>query len=257
VTGSGDCGEIRYLLGIYVLGAIDPAGRVLLEQHLARCHRCRDALAGLASLPALLGRVPAEEAYSLARHEAVWDSYGDLPAEGLTLLLGRVVRIRRQRKWRGAAAAAAGLVIVACGCVAAHRVLDPDGAVAPGRTTWTSVSARNRSTLASATVTYAPEPWGTELEVRVSGIPAGTVCQVWATNARGQRIAAGGWTIAAGQPGEVYPASTSSPASGLRGFQITASRKTLVTIPVATAHAGRPASYPRQPDFSLFHPGSS
>ena len=45
-------------LGVYVLGAIDPADRALVEAHLTTCRDCRDELAGLAGLPALLSRVP-------------------------------------------------------------------------------------------------------------------------------------------------------------------------------------------------------
>ena len=61
-----DCPETRLSLGVYVLGAIDPAERALVDAHLATCRDCRDELAGLAGLPALLARVSAEEAFALA-----------------------------------------------------------------------------------------------------------------------------------------------------------------------------------------------
>jgi Putative zinc-finger len=61
-----DCSEARVALGVYVLGAIDPAERVLLEAHLATCEACQAELAELADLPALLALVPAEEAIALA-----------------------------------------------------------------------------------------------------------------------------------------------------------------------------------------------
>ncbi|MGH3164301.1 MAG: anti-sigma factor family protein, partial [Trebonia sp.] len=61
-----DCGEARISLGVYVLGAIDPAERALVDAHLATCRDCRDELAGLAGLPALLARVSTEEAVALA-----------------------------------------------------------------------------------------------------------------------------------------------------------------------------------------------
>jgi hypothetical protein len=48
---------VRTALGVYVLGAIEPAGRSEVEAHLAACPACRDELAALAGLPALLGRV--------------------------------------------------------------------------------------------------------------------------------------------------------------------------------------------------------
>lgn len=51
------CTEARAALGSYVLGALDPGERSRLEAHLEGCPACRDELAGLAGLPALLGRV--------------------------------------------------------------------------------------------------------------------------------------------------------------------------------------------------------
>jgi hypothetical protein len=61
-----DCSDARLALGVYVLGAIDPAERVLLDAHLATCEACQAELAELADLPALLALVPAEEAIALA-----------------------------------------------------------------------------------------------------------------------------------------------------------------------------------------------
>jgi hypothetical protein len=231
---AGDCGQIRPVLGVYLLGAIDPAGRTLVDRHLAGCRSCREDLAGLAGLPALLGRVPDAEAYALARHEAGWDSYGDLPPETLARLLGQAVRIRRQRRWRGIAAAVAAVVVLVSGCVAANRVLHPAGSQshASGQVAWTAVSASNSRTRASATVSYAPQLWGIKLDVRIRGIPAGTVCQIWTTNSRGQETPAGSWTVARGYPGAWYPAAASVPISGVRAFVISAAGKTLVTVPV-------------------------
>ncbi|HJZ07209.1 MAG TPA: zf-HC2 domain-containing protein, partial [Trebonia sp.] len=59
-----DCAEARLSLGVYVLGAIDPSERAQVDSHLAGCRDCRDELAGLAGIPALLSRVGAEEAFA-------------------------------------------------------------------------------------------------------------------------------------------------------------------------------------------------
>ena len=69
MTPAMECPEARVSLGVYVLGAIDPAERALVDAHLATCRDCRDELAGLAGLPALLARVSAEEAVALAAGE--------------------------------------------------------------------------------------------------------------------------------------------------------------------------------------------
>ena len=54
MTQTWDCTEARPSLGVYVLGAIDPGERALVDAHLTTCRDCRDELAGLAGLPALL-----------------------------------------------------------------------------------------------------------------------------------------------------------------------------------------------------------
>ncbi|MGC4804823.1 anti-sigma factor family protein [Micromonospora sp. DT233] len=49
--------EFAYDDGAYVLGALAPAERAAYERHLAGCPSCRDAVAEVAVLPGLLGRL--------------------------------------------------------------------------------------------------------------------------------------------------------------------------------------------------------
>lgn len=53
---------IRRDLGVYVLGALDPAERDGFEEHLSTCANCRDEVASLAVLPSLLHRLDADAA---------------------------------------------------------------------------------------------------------------------------------------------------------------------------------------------------
>src|SRR4029077_5476233 len=106
---AGECTQTRHLLGVYLLGAIDPAGRAAVDRHLAQCAECRHELAGLAGLPAMLGRVPAAEV--------------SLPGEpgppaaaatgGLARLAGRGARPRRARRWCGLVLATVAVVLAA------------------------------------------------------------------------------------------------------------------------------------------------
>jgi hypothetical protein len=53
--------EFAYDDGAYVLGALTPAERVAYERHLTGCAACREAVAEIAVLPGLLGRLdPAD-----------------------------------------------------------------------------------------------------------------------------------------------------------------------------------------------------
>jgi anti-sigma factor RsiW len=235
LTSVGECAEMRRALAVYVIGAIEPAERTLVARHLAACPGCRQELAGVAGLPALLGRVPADDVNRLVRDEA--EAECDQPdsqrsSVALRSLLDRTARMRTVRLWRGLGAAAAAVVIAAGAGMAAQRLLDPVPHAVSGQVAWKTVQARNGVTLASVTVSYMPAPWGTRLEVAVSGIRAGTSCQLRVTNSRGQEVAAGAWTVTGGRPPAWYPASASFPASSVRGFEIASSGKTLVTVPV-------------------------
>jgi hypothetical protein len=234
MTGNAGCAGIRPALGVYVLGAAEPAERALVRLHLARCRDCREELAGLAGLPGLLRRVPAAEAETLFAAEAEGDSHVDpLAGTALPQLLGRTARARRARRWRAVAAAAAAAVIAAAGGIAGQRALSPVRAARSSQIVWETASARSDLTQATATVRYAATRWGTELEVRVSGIAAGTACQLRVTGPGRQERTAGGWTIVPGQPTAWYPGATSLADASIRGFSVTAGRKTLVTVPVS------------------------
>ncbi|MFF5172736.1 anti-sigma factor family protein [Micromonospora sp. NPDC000089] len=51
------CCEFAHDDGAYVLGALSPADRAAYERHLAGCPACREAVAEIAVLPGLLGRL--------------------------------------------------------------------------------------------------------------------------------------------------------------------------------------------------------
>ena len=48
----GACRNFRELLGVYVVGAIEPSERSMLDAHLNQCPDCREELASIAVLPA-------------------------------------------------------------------------------------------------------------------------------------------------------------------------------------------------------------
>ncbi|HXO25557.1 MAG TPA: zf-HC2 domain-containing protein, partial [Streptosporangiaceae bacterium] len=79
MTQTWDCGDARLALGVYVLGAIDPTERALVDAHLATCRDCRDELAGLAGLPALLARVNPDEVSRIRVDDTVRTSPDERP----------------------------------------------------------------------------------------------------------------------------------------------------------------------------------
>jgi hypothetical protein len=110
----------------------------------------------------------------------------------------------------------------------ARRRVHPPAAVAPARTV--TVQAVNPQTGAWAAVRFTARPWGTELEVSVTGVTTGTRCQLLVTGPQGQVFSAGGWDFEVGAQPVWYPASVALPAASLRRFTIVADGKTVVSI---------------------------
>jgi anti-sigma factor RsiW len=220
----GDCAHCRSELGVYVLGAIGPAERAWVDQHLADCLRCREELAALAGLPGLLRRVPPDLAL-----RALTDAPGDSPSGAdVDRLISRVSVIRRRRRLTAAAAA---LLIGVAAAAGLHALQGRPASTTAAVTHWTdSDTGASATTGARATVRYAAERWGTELEVRVTGVPAGTRCQLRVVDAHGKGVVAGGWIIRTGSQYTWYPASVPWPAASLSGFVISSGGQTLVTV---------------------------
>ncbi len=237
MTPAWDCTDTRQALGVYVLGAIDPAERSQVDRHVTGCRDCRDELAGMAGLPALLSRVSVDEIGRISREDA-----GQLPADAAppedfveSLLSLTAARRRRNRRWQAAAAAAA-VVIAAAGAVAGLRLASspaPAPASASAATPPASwQTARTTSALRgiTATVRYSKEPWGTAMDIQISGVPTGTTCQLWVTDAQGVHLAAAGWTVASADLTAWYPGSSWVPVSQVQGFDVTAGNRELATF---------------------------
>lgn len=228
MTSTAGCRGIRQSLGVYVLGAIDPAERAQVDEHLATCLDCREELAALAGLPALLRKIPLTEAERLAEPESAAD--GAPSAELLHSLLARTTQVRRARRWRGLAAAAAAVVVALGGGAVAMNALQPSGAPVASFH-WHTVAHTDAATGAWMSVRYASRPWGTLLNVEVRGIRPGTNCTLEVVNAAGQRLTVGDWRVSyAGAP-VWYPASTSVSDANLRSFQLTSAGRVLVKVP--------------------------
>ena len=239
MSGTASCREIRHSLGVYVLGAIEPGERAQVDEHLATCADCREELASLAGLPALLRRVPTAEAERLAVADQADSATDETPPDHLLpALLARTTQTRRIRRWRELAAAAA-VAVLALGAGAAGASVLGSGAAAPSAAhgqashAWHTVSAIDGHTGATLTVKYASVHWGTMMTAQVSGIPAGTVCQMQVTDAQGHHIVVGGWRVEyQGRP-VWYPASTSLKESDLRSFEVTAGGKVIASVNAA------------------------
>lgn len=240
MTGSAECRDIRHALGVYVLGAIDPAERSIVDAHLSVCPECREELAGLAGLPALLRRIPVGEAQQLADDDLDELAAAGLPGpevpseEMLHSLLARTTQVRQARRWRGLAAAAAVVVVAgaagAAGWSAVHHAAG-SGSNSAVPAHFTSVSATNPATHVAATVRYAGKDWGTVLDTKVMNVPAGDRCQLLVTDSSGHTTVVGSWTTSYDESGVWYPGSSGVTLDTVRSFEVTSRGKVLVRVP--------------------------
>jgi Putative zinc-finger len=230
-----DCPEARISLGVYVLGAIDPAERALVDAHLATCRDCRDELAGLAGLPALLARVSTEEAIALAATDAPFPAdFGETPEpprELLATVLDLTAARRRRRRWRDASLAVAAAAIVAAGVFGGLRL--GSGPAQPstvagsqqnlylGAQNGPTETVTGRSGDMTATVAYSQMGWGTDLDTKVTGIPVGTECQLWVIDSNGSRVLAGNWVTDNAEGTVWYPGSAAVSSQDVAGFEVT------------------------------------
>jgi hypothetical protein len=271
MTSAWECADTRQALGIYVLGAIDPDERALVDAHVAGCRECREELAGLAGLPALLSRVDADEIgrIFLADADPEADLYtgrgtgpdadlglgpdagpGTEPGAGRgagplavleapredfidSLVSLTEARRRRNRRWQVLGAAAA-VVIAAGGAAAGFQLANgsPAGASAEPAppASWQTAKTTSTQKGIDATIKYVRLSWGVAYDVQITGIPAGTTCQLWVTDGQGVHLLAAGWTVSSRDPDPWYPGSSWVPAGQVKGMDVTAGNEQLATF---------------------------
>lgn len=235
-----DCAEARVSLGVYVLGAIEPAERPLVDAHLAGCRDCRDELAGLAGLPALLARVSTEEAIALAATgdpPVVPGEQQEPPGELLGTVLDLTAARRRRARRMQAALGAAAALIIAAGVFGGLRAAPGPAAAGqsglslgvPGGPWRTSAGQAAGMTV---TVMYRPMGWGTQLAAKVTGIPPGVRCQMFVVGPGGARTPDGSWVVDEDAGRIWYPMAGGFSAAAVHGFVVTVGTGQAITIPV-------------------------
>lgn len=215
----------RFDVGVYVLGALDPAERDTFEAHLDGCASCTAELAAVAGLPGLLAR--AELPPRVADQAPPPD-----------LLAGVVRRVRRRRRVAGLVAASAVVLALLGGAAVAGGTATPAGpdtvVAAPAReVTLPAVAGSESSGLAGLTA----RPWGTQVALTClyrgeprppapADAPRTTyVLVVRGADGRVEQIAS--WSPPPGQDVRVA-ASTDLPPENVAGLEVRTSSGTVV-----------------------------
>jgi hypothetical protein len=157
--------------GAYVIGALSPAERAAYERHLSTCSFCREAVADIAVLPGLLGRLDPDDFARLLEPDL------PIPAKQRNrmpdLVTAAQVDRRRQRRsgrWRATgtalAAACLALVIGAGGALIWRDNAGKSGTSTPGP--MVAMHAVAGPVPVSAEVNLVNTAWGTQITMKCS-----------------------------------------------------------------------------------------
>ncbi len=178
------CSDARTALGAYALGALDPAERRQVDEHLHGCPACAAELAEFRDLAALLDRVDPEDLQAAPVAPSP-DLFARTSAAAVAAGHPRRTRLRaRSRTW--ALAAAVVLAVLGAGA---------------GITVWATGSDEQSASATAGpvqvTVTASPADAGSALEVTVAGMRPGETCRLVAVDRDGNRYEAGDWPVSA------------------------------------------------------------
>jgi anti-sigma factor RsiW len=159
-------GNHRYAMwdAAYVLGSLSASDRREFETHMATCPACREAVADLSGVPALLSQLDREEVAAMDEPGHAQAATAELSPELLPSLLA-TVRFRRRRTrvatWVASSAAAAVLGVGVL--VGVHGY---SSTPAQQVTASSQQMAQVGTTMLASTVSLNAEHWGTSINLK-------------------------------------------------------------------------------------------
>ncbi len=179
---STDHDRVRELLGPYVLGGLDAADRVQLDNHLSTCPTCRDELAAYAGLPALLRLGDAPNSSPAAEFDD-----GALTRTLEAVRQGR----RRQRRHAVLGTAAAAVLVLGLGATTVGLLAGETDTPQTSPTALHLDAAPGSPARGETSLTA--RPWGTSVDLDLSALPKGQRFIVWVIATDGTRQQAATW----------------------------------------------------------------
>lgn len=237
-----DCAQARISLGVYVLGALEPAERAIVDTHLATCEGCRSELGDIEGLPTVLASLSTEDAVALGDG---WPQESTTPpvptdtptAPGAAERPGDRSAVGGRRKtFRTMLLSVAVVVVIGLGAFGVGIYVGRPGAGAyadPALGPWQSLQGSNATGM-HAIVRYRPMGWGTQVAVQVTGIPLRTVCAIEAYERNGTTTVGGSWITDSNEGKVWYTASAAVREDTVTKFVITVADHpaTVITVPI-------------------------
>lgn len=196
--------------GAYLLGALSPEDRRAYEEHLAGCAACSVALAEVAGLPGLLGRLPAD----------VIEIEDASPPDVLPALLA-VVQLERHRARRRVRIAVAALATAAA--VVAAALIVPAVVSPPPKQPAAVAFAPIADEPITAAAALVAKSWGTEVNLRCTYLGkqtwGGAAYTLVATDRSGHEEQIATWRVVSNKP-VVLVAATSVARADLASLEV-------------------------------------
>jgi anti-sigma factor RsiW len=149
----------------YVLGSLSATDRREFEAHMAGCPECRQAVAELSGIPAMLSQLHCNDVAAINEADHHPTAASEMPPGLLPSLLA-AVRWRRRRTrvttWMGSAAAA---VVLTIGALVGVHVSSPTS-TPPQATVPALPMDQVGTTLLASTVSISGQQWGTNIALK-------------------------------------------------------------------------------------------
>jgi len=219
-----NCRDWRELLGAYALGQLEGDERAGLEAHLDGCAQCREELALLQPVAAMLPHADPE------RFESAPQPPPELGARIAATIAGerRQGETRRRRRLFGGFALGGATAALAA-AVLAIFILGGGSGGEPER----HVAFASQGVTIDATL--EPHAYGTEIRMYVHGVESGTLCRVSLRGPGGTSYPAGTFRYRWGEDSEAV-LSSALDLSRTRAVVVHAGKRTFVA-PLGSAPA--------------------
>jgi Putative zinc-finger len=244
-------------LGVYLLGALDPAERSAFESHLAYCDICRGELVRLAPLPGLLNQITPED-FADSLPSASVEPMGAVamqsppitePVRLPDLMPEPVLRAeqprnrppnkpegnRSRRRVSRTIAAFAAVVVVAVGGIIGWQAIRHEPGSTPSQADQGVVWTGKSSAGATVEARLIDREWGTEFEMKFHGMPPDRECYLMVYDHYGNRQV-GGWWGTDHDPNDVIPGAVSIRRSKIARLEFLLDDKETIALTVEAPH---------------------